>query len=198
MTYEMLCQAFSLYEHSICDLTIQLNCIAAFVGTLLACASLPETEYEVLITKTAQLSAKLLQKPDQCRMVARCSHLFFPTDSGENARYRNAQRSLECLQRSLKLADTCIAENPSRVGLLVDLLEDYLFLFERGCPTISPAYITGLVSLSKEHLNNSNASSGVVEARKHYRRLVRRIQRKKEATTTSSLFADVQIDNIAV
>ena len=196
VSYEMLSQAYSLYEEAISDSKVQLKCVTAMIGTLMACGGLAESDYESLITKSAQLSAKLVKKTDQCRMVALCANLFFPASKGHSFGYRNAQRSLECLQRSLKLADSCTSSNPSNIDLFVELLEHYLYLFEMKSPTISAGYITGLVSLIKEHLNNLSGSPGVLEAKKHFVGVIQDIKCKKSMDGTASHFADVQVDNI--
>jgi vacuolar protein sorting-associated protein 35 len=193
VSYEMLSQAYLLYEGSVSDSQIQLKCVTSMIGSLMACGGLSESDYETLITKSAQLSAKLVRKPDQCRMVALCAHLFFPALKGESFGYRNAQRSLECLQRSLKLADSCTTTNSVNVDLFVELLEHYLHLFEMKSPTISAGYITGLVSLIKEHLNNLSGSAGVMEAKKHFMGIIKEIRRKKTAEETATQFANVQV-----
>ena len=66
--------------------------------------------------------------------------------------YQNPQRSLECLQRCLKLADAINSADPSNGDLFIDLLEDYVYFFENKNPVISKAFIDGLVSLIKDHL----------------------------------------------
>ena len=40
------------------------------------------------------------------------------------------------------------------VQLFVEILNSYLVLFERRCPTISVKYLKGLVELIDEHLEN--------------------------------------------
>ena len=76
----------------------------------------------------AQYANKLLKKPDQCRMVTLCSHLFWPRDipppavEGEEVevpeqRYADCDRVLECMQRSLKIASVC---NPN---IFVEILD---------------------------------------------------------------------------
>jgi vacuolar protein sorting-associated protein 35 len=47
------------------------------VGTLLALRSLSKEDYESLITKTAQFSAKFMKKPDQCELVAHYAPISF-------------------------------------------------------------------------------------------------------------------------
>ena len=77
MAYEFIAQAFILYEDEISDSKIQYRSIVSMVGTLLSCRSFVKEDYESLITKTTQYGAKLLRKPDQCKMIILCSHLFY-------------------------------------------------------------------------------------------------------------------------
>jgi vacuolar protein sorting-associated protein 35 len=113
--------------------------------------------------------------------------------------YRNAQRALECLQRALKLADACTSANPEDIYLFVDLLDHYVFFFEKKCPVISHAYITGLVALIREHVSNLGGSLGVAnpvirDAREQYLDIVRSIKAKKEDPETAEQFAPVNTD----
>lgn len=77
IAYDFLTQAFLIYEDKISDSVAQTRAITLIVGSLLSCKSFEKTDYELLITKTAQYAAKLLKKPDQCRMVCLCSRLFY-------------------------------------------------------------------------------------------------------------------------
>ncbi len=77
IAYDFLTQAFLVYEDGISESTAQIRAITSIVGSLLSCRSFEKLDYEALITKTAQYAAKLLKKPDQCRMVCLCSRLFF-------------------------------------------------------------------------------------------------------------------------
>jgi vacuolar protein sorting-associated protein 35 len=193
ISYELLTQAFVLYEEQISDGRAQFRCITSLSGALLAARSISEQDYESLITKTAQFSAKIVKKPDQCRLVALCAHLFYPVGSGGERKYSNPQRALECLQRSLKLADACTATNPAHVNLFVDLLEHYVYFFERKNPLITHAYVTGLVALIKEHLSNLSALGKDEEAKDQFLEVVRYIKQKKTDAESAELFSHVQI-----
>ena len=193
--YELLTQAFSLFEESIPDSKGQQRCIQVIIGTLLVSKSLSSEEYEGLITKTAQFAAKVVKKPDQCQLVALCAYLFYPISQGEEApKYSNPQRALECLQRSLKLADACTTANPGHVGLFVELLEHYLFFFQRKNPVITHAYITGLVALIKEHIGARVGDQMIAEANSHFLEVIRHIKQMKSDEKSAELFAPVQID----
>lgn len=194
IAYELLTQAFSLYEEQISEERAQFRCINAMCGTLLASRSISKEDYENLITKTAQFSAKVLKKPDQCQLVALCAHLFYPVGSGGEMKYSNPQRALECLQRSLKLADACTSMNSAHLNLFVDLLEHYVFFFEKRNELITHAYITGLVALIKEHIGNLNSYGTDAEATKaQFLALLRYIKQKKADADSAELFAPVQI-----
>lgn len=77
IAYDFTTQAFLVYEDEISESKAQIRAITSMVGSLLSCRSFERADYEALITKTAQYAAKLLKKPDQCRMVCVCSRLFY-------------------------------------------------------------------------------------------------------------------------
>jgi vacuolar protein sorting-associated protein 35 len=77
IAYDFLTQAFLVYEDQVSESAAQIRSITSIVGSLLCCKTFEKTDYEALITKTAQYAAKLLKKQDQCRMVCLCSRLFY-------------------------------------------------------------------------------------------------------------------------
>ena len=194
ISYELLRLAMTLYEDRITDVKSQCRCITSFSGSILALKSVSKENYESLITRTAQFAAKITSKPEQCQLVALCAHLFYPADNGGHNKYSNPQRALECLQRSLKLADACTTANPACVTLFVDLLEHYLYFFEKKNPLITHAYITGLIALINEHLNSMNAIGNDKEAKEHFVEVIRYIKKKKmDSSDVSEMFSHIQI-----
>lgn len=192
ISYEFLCQAFALYDEQISDGKSQFRCITAMTGTLLASRSLSNEDYESLTTKTAQYSARVLRKSDQCQLVALCSHLFYPVGNEEETmKYCNPQRCLECLQRSLKLADACTSTNPTNAKLFVDLLEHYIFFFEKKNPVITHAYISGLVALIREHLRSQLGAD--VETKAHFLEVLRYLKERKGEESSAALYGPVQL-----
>ena len=197
MPAELVSQAFALYEQGITDTRMQQRCIVAIMGTLLDCCSLSDDDYQGLVTKAAQFSAKTVKKSDQCQLVAQCALLFYPAEN-THLTYRNPQRALECLQRALKLADSCTTANSEDIYLFVDLLEHYLYFFDKKCPTISDAYVAGLVALIKEHMGNlgssGNVSAVVSNAREQFNQIVHVIKEKKEKADTSEQYSAIKLD----
>jgi len=191
---EFFSQAFALYEGNPVDSKIQCRLIIAMIGKLVETRSLGKEEYESLIMKTAQFAAKVQNKPQQCEMVSMCAYLFYVVDEDGTVIYGNAQRGLECLQRALKLADSCTSADVSNLSLFVDLLEHYLYFFEKKCPTIGGNYITGLVALIKEHTNNlSHMGGAVAAAREHFAQVVGHIKAMKESTGSAERYASIGV-----
>lgn len=194
---EFFSQAFALYEGHPVDSRIQCRCIIAMIGKLVEVRCLGKDQYESLIMKTAQFGAKVQNKPQQCEMVSMCAYLFYVVEEDGTVIYGNAQRTLECLQRALKLADACTTADASNLTLFVDLLEHYLYFFEKKCPTITGNYITGLAALIKEHINNLGHMGGpVAAAREHFTQIVRHIKAMKEKAESSEQFASINVSSI--
>merc|ERR1712127_155823 len=150
----------------------------------LECTTFEKAEYEALITKTVQYAAKLLKKPDQCRMVCLCSRLFYVVrKEGDTNAYRNPQRVLECLQRGLKIADACCNMSPSaNVHLFVEIFDYYVYYYEIGNPAITHNFISGLIALINEHFDSigtATTGTAVAEARAHYSQILEQIRKKK-------------------
>jgi len=184
IAYDFLTQAFLVYEDEISESSTQIRAITSIVGALLECTTFEKTEYEALITKTAQYAAKLLKKPDQCRMVSLCSRLFYVVRKEDDTNaYRNPQRVLECLQRGLKIADACCSVSSSaNIQLFVEILDYYVYYYEIGNPAITDKFVSGLIALINEHFDSIGTvttGSAVAEARAHYEQILEQIRRKK-------------------
>ena len=207
ISYEFVSQAFILYEDELTDSKAQLRALVSMVGTLLTCRNFDEGDYDALITKTTQYAAKLLKKPDQCRMVTLCSHLFWvggprksraPAADGDAAdgaeapkdAFHDAKRVLECLQRSLKIADVCMTSS-MHVHLFVEILNQYLYYFENDNPLITDKYLSGLIALINEHIDNMDQNETRAEVEAHYRNTLRHIRRKQQSADSADKFAPI-------
>ena len=76
-------QAFALYEDEISDSKAQLAAITLIISTFEQMSCFGEENHEPLRTQCALAASKLLKKPDQCRAVGVCSHLFWSGKSQE-------------------------------------------------------------------------------------------------------------------
>jgi len=179
IAYEFLTQAFLIYEEQISDSNAQFSALQLIIGTLQLLDSFSEENYDTLITKSALYSSKLLKKPDQCRAIYMCSHLFW----SPQREYRNGKRVLECLQRSLKIADTCM-DASMNVHLFVEILNQYLYYFENSCEAVTIQYLNGLIALINTNIANMGeaaADSDTGRITQHYKNSLQFIKSKKDS-----------------
>ena len=188
IAYTFFTEAFLSYEGGVSDSKAQVASITSMVGTLLSCKSFESNDYETLITKVGQYAARLLKKIDQCKMVMLCSHLFYSYDDDG---YRNANRVLECLQRSLKVANMCVTSNPGNLQLFVDILDTYLYHFEKMNPIIVDKYISGLIALVNEHINTIGPNVVIAETKAQFFQIVKYIEKKKNDAASSIRFGNI-------
>ena len=85
VSYEFLSQAFSLLEEEVSDSKAQLAAITLIIGTLQQMSCFSEESHAPLRNQCALVAANLLKKPDQCRAVSTCAHVFWSgkTNSGQ-------------------------------------------------------------------------------------------------------------------
>jgi len=190
IAYEFMSQASILYEDELTDSKAQLKALILIVGTLLSCRNFEKDDFDTLITKTTQYAAKLLKKPDQCRMVTLCSHLFFVGGEDDVNHYHDPKRVLECLQRALKIADGCIASS-AHVHLFVEILNHYLYYFELNNPAIQDKYLTGLIALINEHVDGMDHNEARAEVEATYKNTLVHIARKKREPETAEKFSKI-------
>ncbi|KAG0272118.1 Vacuolar protein sorting-associated protein 35 [Linnemannia exigua] len=202
--YEFFVQAFTIYEESISESKAQFQAITLMVGTLQTTSCFNVDHYDTLITKCALHGAKLLKKPDQCRAVYTCSHLWWGTmivsqqeDGEETAQpYRDGKRVLECLQKALKIADSCM-DSVTNVELFVEILNRYIYYFEKQNEAVTVKYLNGLIELINNNLSNmenpdqhppSSNSSSLLEndpahisdyVMAHFRNTIYHLERRK-------------------
>lgn len=187
-----LLQASILYEDELTDSKAQVRALLSMVGTLIACRNFSQEDFDTLITKTTQYAAKLLKKPDQCRMVTLCSHLFWVGKADDPKHYHDDRRVLECLQRSLRIAYECMSSSVN-VHLFVEILDQYLYYFETENDAITEKYISGLIALVNEHIDNMDMSEQRSEVEAHYRNTLAHIRRMQQNSKTAEKFAAIEL-----
>ncbi|KAG2696485.1 hypothetical protein I3843_07G059800 [Carya illinoinensis] len=150
VAYEFFTQAYILYEEEISDSKAQVTAIHLIIGTLQRMHVFGVENRDTLTHKATGYSAKLLKKSDQCRAVYACSHLFW-VDDQENM--KDGERVLLCLKRALRIANAAqqmanaARGNTGSVTLFVEILNKYLYFFEKGNPQITVSTIQGLIEL---------------------------------------------------
>lgn len=159
---EFFTQAYILYEEEISDSREQVTALQLIIGTLQRMHVFGVENRDTLTHKATGYSAKLLKKPDQCRAVYSCSHLFWADDQ-DGA--RDGERVLLCLKRALKIANAAQQmANATRgsggsVILFIEILNKYLYFFEKGNTQITVNTIQDLMELITTEMHSDNATA---------------------------------------
>jgi vacuolar protein sorting-associated protein 35 len=95
-----------------------------------------------------------------------------------------------CLQRSLKIADSCV-EAAVIVQLFVEILNQYLYYFEGDNEAVSVKYLSGLVALINTNLANVEASDANAVVKTYYANTLAHIQLQKSGGSTRFAAIDV-------
>ncbi|KAH9048801.1 vacuolar protein sorting-associated protein 35 [Lactarius hengduanensis] len=233
LAYDLYVEAFTVYEEGISESRAQLQAITLVIGTLQGARVFGTDNYDTLITKAALHGAKLLKKPHQASAVHLASHMWWQettlgrngcTESGkalitlnstDNLRklqypHQDSKRVLECLQKSLRIANSA-TEEIVMVQLYVDTLDQYLFYLDRGATAVMPKFVNSLVELITASIDTINtpdvhpsqrAPAGLLEGvqtpemiTRHFRNTLLHIQAKKSTAegTQGTRWDDVDI-----
>ncbi|XP_050363215.1 vacuolar protein sorting-associated protein 35B isoform X1 [Argentina anserina] len=182
IAYEFFTQAFVLYEEEIADSKAQVTAIHLIIGALQRMNVFGTENRDTLTHKATGYSAKLLKKPDQCRAVYACSHLFWVDDQDG---VKDGERVLLCLKRALRIANasqqmvSVTRGSSGPVTLFVEILNKYLYFFEKGNAQITSAAIQGLVELITNELQ-SDSSNGKPTSDAFFTCTLRYIQFQKQ------------------
>ncbi|CAG9316635.1 unnamed protein product [Blepharisma stoltei] len=145
--FEFVSQAFRVYFDEFANSRSKFSAISMIAGTLVGSNCFEEENFDTLVFKCTQFSARQLKKADQCKGVAICTHLFY------NKYYQNEVRVLECLNRAAKTASICIF-NPKNVFLFVVLLNTYIYYHNLGVDSIGSSSINKIIQLIKDQLES--------------------------------------------
>ncbi|XVF62211.1 hypothetical protein PTKIN_Ptkin08bG0199200 [Pterospermum kingtungense] len=161
VAYEFFTQAYILYEEEISDSRAQVTAIHLMIGTLQRTHVFGVENRDTLTHKATGYSARLLKKPDQCRAVYACSHLFWVDDQDN---MKDGERVLLCLKRALRIANaaqqmsSAARGSTGSVTLFVEILNKYLYFFEKGNPQITVDAIQSLIELITTEMQSDSST----------------------------------------
>ncbi|PHH92197.1 hypothetical protein CDD83_8486 [Cordyceps sp. RAO-2017] len=185
VAYEFYAQAFTVYEEAVTDSKAQFQAVCVIASSLHQTRNFGKENYDTLITKCAQHGSKLLRKPDQCRAVYLASHLWWATpiasngETEESELYRDGKRVLECLQRALRVADSCM-ETAASIELFVEILDRYVYYFDQQNESVTTKYLNGLIELIHSNLAGNQQESGSIEtSKKHFHQTLENIRSRQ-------------------
>ncbi|KAL1512525.1 hypothetical protein ABEB36_002106 [Hypothenemus hampei] len=194
VAYEFMSQAFSLYEDEISDSKAQLAAITLIVGTLEQISCFSEENSDPLRTQCALAASKLLKKPDQCRGVATCSHLFWSGKSlaSHKEEAHDGKRVVECLKKGLRIAKQCM-DVSVQVQLFVELLNHYVYFLEKGNDQISIDILNQVIKKIKDELPNLESSDETEQITKHFNNTLEHIRIRLESSEDDLIYKGIEI-----
>jgi len=80
------------------------------------------------------------------------------------------------------------------VHLFVEILNQYLFYFENGNAVITDKYISGLIALINEHIENMEASEQRSEVEAHYKNTLAHIRGMQLNEKTREKFETIVLE----
>lgn len=184
VAYEFMSQAFSLYEDEISDSKAQLAAITLIIGTLEQMSCFGDENHEPLRTQCALAASKLLKKPDQCRGVCTCSHLFWSGRSAsQEGELQDSKRVSDCLKKGVKIANQCM-DSSVQVQLFVELLNHYIYYYEKGNDQVTIQVLNQLIAKIKETLPNLEANEETEQINKHFQNTVEHLKLRRDGSET--------------
>eukprot|EP00095_Tigriopus_kingsejongensis_P002089 maker-scaffold244_size240795-snap-gene-0.16 protein:Tk02089 transcript:maker-scaffold244_size240795-snap-gene-0.16-mRNA-1 annotation:"hypothetical protein CAPTEDRAFT_161426" len=182
VAYELMSQAFSLYEDEISDSRAQLAAITLIIGTLEQMTCFSEESHNPLRTQCALAASKLLKKPDQCRAILACAQVFWSgkTSTNDGKELRDEKKVLECLKKGTKVASQCM-DVGTKVQLFVELFNKYVYFYEKGHSSITIEMLQYFVTQVKEDFSTLEHGDEANQIQIHYSNTLKHIQSKKEA-----------------
>ncbi|XP_064640905.1 vacuolar protein sorting-associated protein 35-like [Lineus longissimus] len=182
VAYEFMSQAFSLYEDEISDSKAQLAAITLIISTFERMSCFGEENHEPLRTQCALAASKLLKKPDQCRGVCVCSHLFWSgkTRESDGEEVHDGKRVMECLKKGLRIANQCM-DNSVQVQLFVEILNHYIYFYEKGNDQVTIQVLNQLIGKIREELPNLEANEETEQINKHFQNTIEHLRNRMES-----------------
>nr|CAH7712820.1 unnamed protein product [Callosobruchus chinensis] len=113
---------------------------------------------------------KEASKKVEVKGVATCSHLFWSgkTQASHGEEVHDGKRVVECLKKGLRIAKQCM-DISVQVQLFVELLNHYIFFFEKGNEQVDVEILNQLIKKIKEELANLESSDETEQITKHFR-----------------------------
>ncbi|KAK2177624.1 hypothetical protein NP493_589g02015 [Ridgeia piscesae] len=186
VAYEFISQAFSLYEDEISDSKSQLAAITLIVSTVEQMACFSEENHEPLRTQCALATSKLLKKPDQCRGVTTCTHLFWSgkTQETNGKEMHDGKRVMECLKKGLRIANQCM-DHSVQVQLFVEILNHYIYFYEKSNPQVTVQILNQLVTKIREELPNLDPNEATEQINKHFTNTLEHLHLRQQSPPDS-------------
>ncbi|XP_033229903.1 vacuolar protein sorting-associated protein 35 isoform X1 [Belonocnema kinseyi] len=191
VAYEFMSQAFSIYEDEISDSKAQLAAITLIIATFEQMSCFGEENAEPVRNQCALYASKLLRKPDQCRGVATCSHIFWSGKSLATGgkEMQDGNKVLDCLKKGIRIASQCM-DISVQVQLYVELLNHYIYFYEKGNTAVTVQILNQVIAKIREELPNLEVSEETEQIQKHLANTLEHLRNRMESPESEGLSYD--------
>ncbi|XP_014606051.1 PREDICTED: vacuolar protein sorting-associated protein 35 isoform X4 [Polistes canadensis] len=188
VAYEFISQAFLIYEDEISDSKAQLAAITLIIATFEQMSCFSEENAEPVRNQCALYASKLLRKPDQCRGVATCSHIFWSGKSlaTDGKEMHDANKVLDCLKKGIRIASQCM-DTSVQVQLYVELLNHYIYFYEKGNTAVTVQILNQVIAKIREELPNLEVSEETEQIQKHLANTLEHLRDRMESPESEGL-----------
>ncbi|EGI61622.1 Vacuolar protein sorting-associated protein 35 [Acromyrmex echinatior] len=188
VAYEFMSQAFSIYEDEISDSKAQLAAITLIIATFEQMSCFGEENAEPVRNQCALYASKLLRKPDQCRGVATCSHIFWSGKSLATGgkEMQEGGKVLDCLKKGIRIASQCM-DTSVQVQLYVELLNHYIYFYEKGNTAVTVQILNQVIAKIREELPNLETSEETDQIQKHLANTLEHLRNRMESPDSDGL-----------
>lgn len=170
LAYECFEQAFLLFEDSIPDSKQENNLLYSIINSLYTCHIFEEENRDTLAHKASSYCSKLLRRKDQCLAVLACSHIFWQEGEGKRvvqdgrgvmASLKKALRIAHAAQQQGVLLERASDESTIPGHLFVDILNSYVYYYDKGVPGISAETVNQVIELAASEVHSDVCKSDV-------------------------------------
>ncbi|KAI8854098.1 vacuolar protein sorting-associated protein 35 [Chytridium lagenaria] len=147
--YEFVVQALTTYEECVSESKAQVAAITMIVGAVYGLRNFGTANWDRVVGKCGVHCARLLKREVEVGQV---------DDGGKREVKRDGKKVLEYLQKALKIADS-VMDQSVNVELFVEILEKYVWYFEKRNEAITVTYLNSLIDLIRTNLSNIDASA---------------------------------------
>jgi len=184
VAYEFMSQAFTLYEDEISDSKAQLAAITLIVSTFERMTCFGEENHGPLRTQCALAASKLLKKPDQCRGVTMCAHMFWTakvrSEDGTSKEMKDGKRVVECLKKGIRIAGQSL-DKSVQVQLYIEILNSYIWCYEKNNDQVTVQTLNQLIAKIKEDISSLEKGVEADQIRSHFSNTLAHLELRRAA-----------------
>lgn len=144
--------ALALYEDetAMSQSQLEFSAVRQLIATIDHLVCFETEEYEKLAKRIAQHASKLVIVDFQSRATVLAAHLFMSGGSGAHE-FKDPKSSLQCLKKAMQIS-TGVTEPEGKTALLVELLDHYLWFFDKYPDVVDNVYVNAIIDKIKKQV----------------------------------------------